>query len=398
MGASDKTGRRKVRHGTFRYDPAELDRVLKQTLSAIEQGKRQIFDIAENTRTELRRVQEELNQVREEVAEIIILVDTQKEIELKARIHLAEVSRNFKIYTEEDIKQAYEEAQKAQLKLLELRGREKLLRFRRDHLEVSLRRLTAIQEKAENMLTHLGTVLNYLAGNLQDLGAQIGELQQLHQLGLSILRAQEEERRRVAREIHDGPAQVLANIVMQAEFVQALIEMDPARAKEEIKSLRDMVRQSLQDVRQIIFDLRPMVLDDLGLVPAIKKYVEDFKCRSGIPVELLVMGSSQRLPAALEVTLFRVLQESLHNIRKHAGECRVTVKLEILPQKVNLMIRDTGKGFDPKDHREQDEHQGYGLVGMRERTQLLKGELSISSAPGQGTVILVSVPLNGPKS
>ncbi|MBC7104399.1 MAG: histidine kinase, partial [Firmicutes bacterium] len=302
---------------------------------------------------------------------------------------------NFKACTEEDIKAAYEEAQQAQVKLMELRGQEKLLRQRRDHLEVTLRRLAATLERAEDLLTHLGTVLNYLAGDMRDLGAQIGELRQAQQLGLSALRIQEEERRRVARELHNGPAQLLTNIVMQAEFVQALFDGDPARAREELGQLRELARESLQSVRQVIFDLRPMVLDDLGLVPAIKRYVEDFRGRHGIPVELLVLGAQRRLPAAVEVALFRVLQEGLHNVRKHAGRCRVKVKLEFLPERINMVIRDGGRGFDPAAGAgRQGEDGGFGLVAVRERVQILRGELAITSAPGRGTTLRISVPLD----
>lgn len=393
MAAPPKNGKRTIHFKTFRYDPAELDRVLKQTLAAIENGKRNIFDIAENTRAEYEQVKSELAGVYDEVKVIIEQVDRQAKEELRARIRLAEVSRDFKKYGELDIKSAYEEAQRAQLKLAELRSQEKLLRYRRDHLEINLRRLVAMQEKAEKMLTQLGTVLNYLAGDLQDLGTKIGELEQFHQLGLSIMRAQEEERRRVAREIHDGPAQAMANIVMRTEYLQAIIDVEPARVKDELKSLQQQVRQGLADVRQIIFDLRPMVLDDLGLIPAIKRYQSEFQNRYNLPVEILVLGSQQRLPAAVEVALFRIFQESLSNINKHSRARHVLVKLEILPKKVNLVIRDDGCGFNPEDAAENQEHQGYGLVGMRERIQILQGELTISSAPGKGTTISVSVPV-----
>ncbi|OAT79466.1 histidine kinase [Desulfotomaculum copahuensis] len=370
-----------------------MDRVLKQTLTAIENGKRNIFDIAESTRAEYEQVKNELNGIYEEVKAIIEQVDNQAKEELRARIRLAEVSRDFKKYGELDIKSAYEEAQRAQLKLAELRSQEKLLRYRRDHLEINLRRLGAMQEKAEKMLTQLGTVLNYLAGDLQDLGSKIGELEQIHQLGLSIMRAQEEERRRVAREIHDGPAQAMANIVMRTEYLQAIMDVEPARVKEELKSLQQQVRQGLADVRQIIFDLRPMVLDDLGLIPAIKRYQTEFQNRYNLPVELLVLGGQQRLPAAVEVALFRIFQESLSNIHKHSRARHVLVKLETLPKKINLVIKDDGCGFNPEAAAENQEEHGYGLVGMRERIQILQGELTISSAPGKGTTISVSVPV-----
>jgi len=391
-GKSKDNNRKQVQYRAPCHDPRELDRVLKQTLSAIEEGKRQIFDIAENTRAEYERLQRELAEVHNEVKTVIELVEKQTREVQQARIRLAEVSRDFKNYSEPDIKNAYEEAQRKQLKLVELRNREKMLRYRRDHLELNLRRLDDIQKKAEGMLAQLSTVLHYLDGDLQDLGTRIGELEQIHRLGLSILQAQEEERRRVAREIHDGPAQLLANIVIRTEYLQTLMDAKPDRVREELQALRCLVRQSLTDVRQIIFDLRPMVLDDLGLVPAVRRYSEEFQRRHNLQVELLVLGEQRRLAAAAEIALFRIFQESLNNIQKHAAARRVLVKIEYLPQKINLVIKDDGCGFELEKVVDHPQEHGFGLIGMRERVKILHGELTIGSTPGKGTVINVSIP------
>jgi len=373
----------------------QLDTIITETVTAIENGKRQVFDIAENTRIEHQRLKMELEEVRLQVTQLVAEVDALTIDEKKSRQKLAEVSKNFKRYSEDNIKNAYEDAQEKQLRLATLRGREGLLRYKRNNLEQSLRRLDSMLNKAENLASQLAVVTGFLTGNLKDFYQKIGEIQQMQQLGISIIKAQEEERHRVARDIHDGPAQLLANIVMRAEFCLKLLDIDRTKVKEELYELQHMVRQSLQDVRKIIFDLRPMVLDDLGLVPAIKRYVEDFQSQYGLAVELVIIGTPRRFSSAIEVAVFRIMQECLSNIRKHAQATMVAIKIEFLNNKLNAVVKDNGVGFHPETMINAGKKECFGILGMRERTQILKGEINLISAPGQGTTISVSVPLEG---
>jgi len=376
------------------FDINALDRVIKETLEAIDRSKIQIYDIAENSRAELSRVSEELEQVKGEASGIIRQVDKLDFNEKKARIRLMEVSKDFRRYTEKDIKDAYEEAYALQIESIKLKEKEKLLRYRRDHLDISLRRLQSTVQRAEKLVSQVGVVFNFLSGGLRDLNLKIGELQQAQQMALSIIKAQEEERKRVAREIHDGPAQSMANIVMRAEFCLKLLDMDPGRVRNELIALQDLVRLSLTDVRKIIFDLRPMVLDDLGLAPALHRYLADYKEQYGLHIEFLFFGQQRRLDSSIEVALFRIIQETISNIRKHAKAKSAMVKMELLSNKVNIHIKDDGRGFDLDKVMADKNRDGYGLVGMRERVQLLEGEMNITTAPGRGTSINISVPVD----
>ncbi len=375
------------------FEASTLDKIINETIAHIGKSQEQIYDFAETARVEYRHVKNELQEVQKQVSRLIERVDNLAAREKKARYHLMEVSRNFNRYTEEDIKRAYEQAQKLQLELNTLRGQEELLRYKRDNLERNLRRIQNMLEKAESMMSHLGVVLNYLSKHMENISTKIEEIHQIHQLGISIIKAQEEERKRVAREIHDGPAQLLANIVMRAEYILKLMEVEPHSVKKELVGLQELVRQSLQDVRKIIFDLRPMVLDDLGLVPALNRYVEDYRKQYQINAEFVFFGTQKRLPPATEVALFRVIQEALNNVRRHARAKQVLVKMEQLHNKINVLIKDDGKGFDPKTIEENKDRECYGLINMRERIQILRGELKINSAPGKGTVISFTVPV-----
>jgi two-component system, NarL family, sensor histidine kinase DegS len=374
-------------------DVNDLDRIIKETLESIERGKIQLYDIAENSMEELARVKKELAEVKNEATDIIKKADKLALDEKKARIRLMEVSKDFHKYTEKHIKDAYDTAYLLQLELVKTREQEKLLVYRRNHLEVSLRRLQDTARRAEKLVSQMGIVLNFLSGGLRDLNTKLNELQKAQDMALSIIKAQEEERKRVAREIHDGPAQSMANIVMRAEFCLKLLDMSPEKVRDELISLQNIVRISLMDVRKIIFDLRPMVLDDLGLAPAIKRYLSNYKEQYGLQVEFLFFGQQTRLDSSVEVAVFRIIQEIVSNIHKHACANNSVVKIEMLNNRINIQVRDDGKGFNLNKVMANKEREGYGLIGMRERVQLLNGEINIVSAPGKGTSISISVPL-----
>jgi signal transduction histidine kinase len=202
---------------------------------------------------------------------------------------------------------------------------------------------------------------------------------------------QEEERRRLAREIHDSPAQAMANIVLRAEYCEQLLVHDPAQLSSELEKLKCTVRRTLTDIRKIIFDLRPMVLDDLGLAGGVRRLCEVFRERDKLAVDFLLYGSERRYSRILEVAVFRIIQEALNNVQKHAEASRATVKLELRAERVFAAIQDDGIGFDPEVAAEERER--YGLTNMRERAQALQGELQVSSTKGEGTTITVVIPV-----
>jgi two-component system sensor histidine kinase DegS len=204
----------------------------------------------------------------------------------------------------------------------------------------------------------------------------------------------EEERMRIARDMHDGPAQSMANLVLQAEILERLITRDPQMVVKELADFKNGVRDVLDDTRRLIFDLRPMTLDDLGLVPTLRKFVKEFGQRASVNVQLRVVGEETRLPGALEPTLFRIIQEALSNARKHAHGTMVEVVIGFQPKSVSAVIRDDGVGMDVAAvEAGLDGTRNLGLISMRERTELEKGRLEIRSHPGKGTEVRVTFDL-----
>ncbi|VBB09902.1 histidine kinase [Lucifera butyrica] len=373
------------------FDVKMLDTIVKQTMEAVEKGKNQIFDIYEAARQEMENVKRDVERVKQETINIIFQVDELEKKERRARLRLMEVSRNFRVYSEEDIKEAYEEASQIQMQLAVARQQEITLRRQRDDLEIRLRSLKNTVDKAEGLVSHVGAVLGYLGNQMGSVVTQIESLQQKQVFGSRIIRAQEEERRRVAREIHDGPAQAMANIVFRSEVCERLIDTDMERAKREIKDLQEQVRSCLKEVRKIIFDLRPMALDDLGLVPTVRRILDTIKEQAGMFTDFKVLGHEKRLDSYLEIGLFRIIQEALSNVVKHAKATLVSVRIEFRHNVILVIVEDNGQGFDTGREEKNGEH--FGLMGISERIEGLNGEISIKSEPGKGTIIFVKVPL-----
>jgi signal transduction histidine kinase len=203
-----------------------------------------------------------------------------------------------------------------------------------------------------------------------------------------VVRAQEQERQRLARELHDETGQALTSILLGLKPLEEALADHPARS--DLAQLREHVVNALQDVRRLAVELRPAVLDDFGLVPALERLVEGFAEQSEIRVDFHSALGELRLPAEVESTLYRVVQESLTNIVKHADAHNISVSLARRESTVAAVIEDDGAGFDQRAVRDES----VGLIGMRERLALLDGRLEIESRPGAGTTVVAEVPLS----
>ncbi len=366
-----------------------LEEILEKTINALDSSKKDVFSIAESSRREMESVENELKMINQEINDIIDKIDELEKANRRARIKLMEVSRDFDKYSEEEIKEVYEEAEDTSIQIAVHQEKEEQLKKRRSKLEERLVTLKNTFKKAENLVSKLGVVREYLFGELNDLSEHFDDLQQKQNLAVRIIEAQEEERKRVAREIHDGPAQSLANLVFRVELAQQLLDKDPEQASEELANLKGQIRMSVKDVRKIIYDLRPMSLDDLGLIPTLKRYVDKFEEQTELDVDLNIIGNERRLPPSHEITIFRLVQEALNNIYKHADASHCQVRLEFVNSRINLLITDNGKGFN----MDEVEDGKYGLVNMRERCELIGGEININSRVNIGTRIQIQIPV-----
>jgi two-component system sensor histidine kinase DegS len=220
--------------------------------------------------------------------------------------------------------------------------------------------------------------------------------EKLTQLSGKILKAHEEERKRIAREIHDGPAQSAAGLALKLELCKRKIQSgSPDILSEELDKLGDYVRSTVQEIRTIIYDLKPSYLDD-GLFSAVQNHIEVCMENSGLDIELKISGKDFGLEYYIVSTLFRIVQEALTNINKHAHATKVNISLNISGGTLQLIVADNGKGFDITNYEQSKQvgiSRGFGIEGMKERVELINGIIEINSAPLKGTFIKVKVPL-----
>ncbi len=368
----------------------QLDQVLGQLLGVLEKGRNDIFDISEDCGKESNRLEVEREEVNLETAQLIAEVEKTETMERYARARLSDVSRNFLSYSEVDIKDAYEKARVIQLALLDLRQKEKYLRRRRDELDRQIKQFKAIAIKADQFLQSTGIALKILQGNVERISESIEESCRKQQIGIWIIESQEAERRKIGRELHDGPAQNLVSMLIRLDLIERLGYDDDRMVNEEINNVREMARESLGDIRSIMFDLKPPLIHDDSFVSTLRDYFNEYEARYNFNIDFVLFGDDKKFDFALETALFRLIQEAITNIKKHSGVNKALVKIENKNKSLTLVIKDEGRGFDLQ--AVQANKESYGIIGMKERVDIFGGEMDINTQPGSGTQVIIKIP------
>jgi two-component system sensor histidine kinase DegS len=325
-------------------------------------------------------LQTELEETGRALREVTLMIEqSQGELSKLAQrnaaitAHLQQVQKQIGQISPEEIRMAYDSALDAQQRLFVMRGQLDKLQTDKLHLQKYRTLLEyASQSGAANQATPAS------GGKSPMEGIEM------------IVKAQEAERQRLSRQMHDGPAQALSNFILQTEIAMRLLDADPAQAKEELGSLKMAAMGTFQKVRNFIFELRPMMLDDLGLVPTIRKYVDAFKEQTSLDVNLNVTGSERRLEPYIEVMMFRAIQELLGNAARHSQATLIKVQLDMGNEALRVSVDDNGKGFDTASLKEGS---SLGLKLIRERAEMLGGNFEIDSTVGRGTRISFGVPV-----
>jgi len=325
-------------------------------------------------------LQAELDETTRALREVTLMIEqSQGEVtKLSQRnaaitTHLQQIHGQFDKMPPQEIQNAYDSALDAQQRLFVMRGQLEKLQSEKSHLE----RFKSTLERARELLSGPSSASS--AGGSKSPLASVEML----------VNAQETERQRLSRQMHDGPAQALSNFILQTEIAMRLLEIDAGQAKDELSSLKTSAMGTFQKVRNFIFELRPMMLDDLGLVPTVRRYADAFKEQAGLDVGVTVTGNERRLAPYLEVMLFRAIQELLGNTARHAQATQVKVMLDMGDDRVRVSVDDNGKGFD-SDSVMQGTSLGLKLI--RERAEMLGGSFEIDSSVGKGSRISFSVP------
>lgn len=347
------------------------------------EGQPNLEELLSSANTDMERARRELVEVetllRQNTAEVEKLA--QRELTVANRLRDLEV--NLEKYSKSDIKNMFTNGQEIQMRLQMMRGQQ-------EQLQIKQQAIKARQSQLLNVIT----ILEQLVGMQSSSGGGAARAGDPDDTIANIIQAQEKERLRISLQMHDGPAQTMSNLVLRAEICQRMFDRDAEMARGELAALKTAINNALQDIRRFIFDLRPMILDDLGLVPTLRRYTQQFGEKNKLEVNLMVQNMDGRLPPHYEVAIFRFIQEALNNVSKHANASQARVVLDNSGGQIHISVEDDGGGFHVAEvMADQSGRRNLGISTLRQQAEmLLRGEFGIESAIGRGTRVAAVVP------
>lgn len=374
-----------------------LDDIIDTTIGSIETSNNEIKEISHFAKKEYQELEDEFLRLRIDASD---LIDRVEKLDREYRIsksRLLMINKNYQSYSETEMKEIYESTDALRVQLAVEKERELNLIKRRNELELHLKAVRMIAEKADKLSNDFEIAYGVLTGNLKQITEKIGDIQNKEIWGLRVIQAQEAERARVARDLHDGPAQSLSNLMLKTELCLKMVDKDIERVKDELQILKNLIRGTIDDTRGLIYNLRPMSIDDLGLIPTLERFIDQIEEKNDFSIELKVKQSptENRIKESdiIAVTSFRIIQEALNNIQKYSKADQVIIELEYNLTNLIIIIQDNGIGFDiTKLESGLIDNHGFGLPMMKERVNLLLGKFVIKSEINKGTVIHITLP------
>ncbi|MBU3126181.1 sensor histidine kinase [Clostridium tagluense] len=376
-------------------DIGNINDIIKKIIQQISNSRKQILEIVDNVRIEYENQKSELLLIRANIDKVIKEVDALEAQDKLMRKKLVEISKKFNAYNEDEIKYVYESASDIRVKFIIKQNDERQLRERRNTLETVLKKSIKNIDNSEKIINQISIAMGYLEGDILSVLEGADKSSEMF-IGIKILEAQENERRRISRDIHDGPAQHIASIIMKADICKKVIQKDLDEGLKELSDLKESVKVALKEIRSIIFDLRPMTLDDLGLNKTIEQAVKSISEDFSMDIKLKLKPMETEVESIIQVAVFRIIQEILNNIKKHSKAKHLEVKLDFGAKYLSLIISDDGIGFDVEETLKRVKTKGtsYGLIGILDRVNQLQGQIHIKSWAGAGCVYNVLLPVN----
>lgn len=378
-----------------KYSDNNIKDIVNHVIEEINFGKSKIFNIADKMRDELEIKKEELNEVKSKLSKAIEEVDHLEKLDKSMRIKLVEESKHDLNSIQESFKIIYEEALDIRVKYITKQNEEKELILRRDTLERSLKGYNLSIEEAEGAVNQINIALGYLEGNILDgLKEKDDKSRMINEI--KILENQEIERRRIAREIHDGPAQYIANAMMRIDFCKVVVKKDLEKGIKELDDVKSNVKMALKEVRGVIYDLRPLSLEERGLNEAIKEMINVISSENNIEINSFVEEYQGEVDRIIQIAAYRIVQEILNNIKKHAEAKIVDLRINYIKEYIFIFVQDDGKGFNVKETLLNTKKNGncYGLLGIYERVKSLGGRIEMKSSPDEGATYKIKLPIN----
>ena len=335
----------------------------------------EFFQFLKECGEEYQKLLQELKENEDLLREARAELDRVTSQSAQTALTLRQMEANIDRYPAREVYKTCKQAQALQVQLLTLRER--------------VTQIEAQHKALERYARHLRQLLE-LGEKIELAQPAKRETSIPEELVLKVIEAREQEKRELARQMHDGPAQALTNLMLQAEICEKFFSRDRTRAQEELANLKKAAVETFQQIRSFIFNLRPMMLDDLGLIPTLRLYLQEFENKTGIKTVFNLTGQERRLPPYMEIVLFRALQELLDNVHRHSRATQVQVLVDITGNRVGVIVEDNGIGFDVEAVLPSGTP---GISGVRENITAIGGEVRVESSIGRGTRITIDVPI-----
>ncbi|MGB7341849.1 MAG: histidine kinase [Phototrophicaceae bacterium] len=344
-----------------------------------------IEEMIEAITREVTAIKRRLAEIKDQIDSMHTAVEREQNRYTAIATELRSMKENLDTTPREDIRDKYDEALDVRFRLATMRGQLEKFESNHDYLDKQRQQLQEILATIQGVdsFDDMGDEAEAPTGSFDIVG---------------LIRTQEEERERLARAMHDGPAQALTNFILQAEICQRLFDRNPERASEELGNLKAKASTTFQKVRDFIFDLRPMMLGDLGVAPTVRRYVESYRDKNDIEVTLDILGDERRLETYREVMIFRGLQDSMAMARDYANPSELKITVDMSSSSWRVSVEDDGRGFDAENIFDGTNDEGYsdarveGLKMLSSRWKMIGGTIDVSSDEAAGTRIRMELP------
>ena len=395
-----------------RLNDDALNKMLDSMINMIEEHKNKFAEIYKLINIEIETTQKQFNSLQSQTLNAMNSINSLMKQEQQAKQNFAKVS-SIPNVSEEELKNSYENVKKIQTTLNFEQQRWQKLGEQGDKTERRLKILNSRLKQAEQLSLAAGSALHYLSTRIKGFVYSEYYIKPKEKsLNAQLIQAQEDERHRMSRELHDGAEHEVENIILQMSGAEKLINVNVNEAKRKLNEIRDQLNDCLNTIRQTMFNLRPLALEESGLTLAIKQLVDRLSDRGILTIEFSVEGKEIALPQYVEAAIFRIVQESLNNVAQHSNVKTAQIRMHYSPSALSILVQDEGKGFDADEnikkqksvHKKIDirsteyykdneiENCHYGMLGMYERAEFIGAELKIISGAGKGTKVHCKMP------
>lgn len=367
--------------------------IMEKTILSLKTNKDSLMDIIQNLRSEYEKKKLELNEIKLKLPQLMVESKRLTVLDRQLRNELARASHDFSAAGHQRMQELFKEANETHVAMLKAEEFEHSYNKRRNELELDLRKSEVNIEKAETMANQLINSLAYLYTGIEEINNKSSHAEVSDQL--SFFKCIENEKARIARDLHDGPMQRIASVQMRIDFCKTAVGLDLVKGLELLETLKKDLALTISDVREILFDLNPAPLSKIGLKASVEHMIYNILDKQEVKIDFLYNLDDTALDSSIQNTIYRLIQELLNNIKKHAKASYIKLKVFSANHFIAIILEDNGVGFSVPNDFEilRTENKSYGLFNIHTRIKQLDGHLKITSTPNVGTTFKIELPI-----